>query len=205
LESYAKRFGILKSQGVEIEEVLDIGAYRGEFTDIVKIFWPNCNVQQFEADERQKPYIPNAKFVLLGDKDRKVDFYTLSEKSNTSGSSIFLENTSYYDEHLIIKKKMTTLDKVVKMQGNWSKGLIKIDTQGSELLILQGAKKLLANKPRYIILECSVQEYNIEAPLIDEVIKTMQSYNYRIHDIMEIAYKETGELLQMDILFEVLK
>ena len=40
-----------------IERALDIGAYRGEFTNLLKSIWPGIQVQQFEADERNKKYL----------------------------------------------------------------------------------------------------------------------------------------------------
>ena len=192
----------LKRQGVLIDRALDIGAYRGGFTDLLLAIWPGCRIQQFEADERQKPYIPNAKICLLGDSERDVNFYTLPEASCTAGSSVYRENSVYYKDPLVLAKRMVTLDSVADYSGDWSRGFVKIDTQGSELLILKGAKGLLAKRPRFMLLECSVCMYNIDAPLIDDVICQMREYGYRTRDVCNLLYLSQGELLQTDILFE---
>ena len=149
---------------MQIEQVLDIGAYRGDFKQTVKSVWPDCRVQQFEADERQASHLsPDAKICLLGDQEREVDFYTIEDKVRgmTTGSSIYRERTAYYQNPKVIKKQMVTLDSVVDASGDWSKGLVKIDTQGSELDILRGGEVFLKiQQPRYTLLECSLMQYN---------------------------------------------
>ena len=211
LESFAKRFNIMKNNGQHIQYVLDIGAYRGDFTETVKSVWPTAIVRQIEADERQKQWLQdNAIISLLGNKESDSEnFYTLSQDKITTGSSIYKEMTRHYTESttLIFKKPMTTidaLDKVYNFYGNWRElGLIKIDTQGSELLILEGATDFLLKKePKYILLECSIIQYNEGAPLIAEVIEYLNLMNYQIKDIFDLSYNDKNILQQTDILFE---
>lgn len=195
----------LKKSGVMLEQALDIGAYRNEFTNILVSIWPNIHVQQFEADERQKGYLQkDANIVLLGDLNKQVDFYTINDTNwgSTTGSSMFKENTVYYNNPIVKKLDMVKLDDVVDMNGDWSKGLVKIDTQGSEILVLEGAKEFLKQKPRYILLECSVVEYNQNAPLISDVIMYMKTINYKMIDILDLSYLD-DILIQTDILFEI--
>lgn len=81
-------------------------------------------------------------------------------------------------------------------------GLIKLDTQGSELLILEGASKFLSErKPKYILLEASVSEYNEGAPRIPEVLTYMQKIGYTLFDIFGYKYNFDGSLLQTDLFF----
>ena len=203
MNNITKRFFSLKNSGVDLEQALDIGAYRNDFTNILKSVWPNIRVQQFEADERQKQYLQeDAQIVLLGDSERTVDFYTIEDQGwgTTTGSSIFRENTVHYQDPNIVSKQMTTLDKVVDMSGDWNKGLVKIDAQGSELLILEGAKQFLKLNPKYILLECSIVEYNQGAPLVADVMSYMSNINYKMVDIFDVNYMN-DQLIQMDILF----
>ena len=211
LQSFQNRFKTLKSNNNHIQCVLDIGAYRGDFTDTVNSVWPTCIVYQIEADSRQKLYLKdNAIIALLGDEEKSnVNFYTLDQDKITTGSSIFLENTVHYNDKttVVLPTPMTTLDKlfeIYKFAGDWQKyGLLKIDTQGSELLILDGAKKFLEHKkPRYILLECSLIEYNLNAPKISEVMRYMNDINYNMKDIFDLSYDGNGVLMQTDILFE---
>lgn len=195
----------LKQWGVTVENVLDIGAYRGHFSYTVKAVWPNAKIQQFEADERQAKYLQDdANIVVLGDLEREVDFYTIPDSAEgvTTGSSIYKENTIYYQRPTILKKQMKKLDSLVDISGDWSKGLVKIDTQGSELDILRGAQNFLNNqKPQYILLECSLMPYNEGAPLISQVTSQMLEWGYEFNDIFDMTYDKSGRLLQMDVLF----
>ena len=211
IEPFARRFNVLKNNNSHIQYVLDIGAYHGDFTDTVKSVWPTAIVRQIEADDRQKQYLQdNAIISLLGNKeDESVDFYTLSPDKITTGSSMYKEMTRHYTESttLILKKPMTTidaLDKLYNFYGNWEDlGLVKIDTQGSELLILAGAQEFLSKKaPKYILLECSIIQYNEGAPKIAEVVAYMNSINYQIKDIVDLSYNDRTILQQTDILFE---
>jgi len=200
------RLYVLKeSRDIEIEQVLDIGAYRGEFSDIIDDVWPNAKVQQFEADERNKDYLlPNAKIAVLGDEEKTIELHTIEDTGygSTTGTSIFKEQTEFYENSQSKLCNMTTLDKVVDMSGDWRKGLVKIDTQGSELLILKGATEFLKKNPRFIILECSYIEYNKGAPLIYESFDFMRSIGYRPMDIVGMTHADDGKLIQSDILFE---
>jgi len=206
VNNIVKRLIQLKSTGVNLDLALDIGAYRGEFTNIIKSVWPKITVKQFEADERQKDYLlDTAEIVLLGDRDQQVDFYTIPDTGwgSTTGSSIYRENTDFYNNARKQSRLMTTLDSVVDHSLDWHNSLIKIDTQGSELLILDGASELLSQRPRFILLECSIQEYNEGAPLINESLDYMLNKGYKLYDIVDTAYSQTGELLQLDIMFMI--
>lgn len=211
IQNFRERFLVLKNNGCHIQYILDIGAYRGDFTDTINSVWPSALVRQIEADDRQKDWLHhNAIIALLGDIEKdEVDFYTLDENKITTGSSIFCELTSHYSENqrVVIKKKMTTIDSLDSSHnfyGNWREhGLIKIDTQGSELLILSGASNFLNQRqPKYILLECSIQEYNRGAPDFFTVVEFMHKLQYKVTDIFDRAYDAKGKLLQTDILFE---
>ena len=211
IQPFARRFTELKNTGHHIQYVLDIGAYRGDFTDTVKSVWPTAIVRQIEADDRQKEWLQKDAIIsLVGDVElQSVDFYTLSPDKITTGSSIYKELTRHYNESstLIIKKSMSTIDALHakhNFYGNWCDlGLIKIDTQGSELLILAGARQfLLTKQPKYILLECSIIQYNSGAPTISDLIVYMHSINYKIIDIFDLSYDGNRMLHQTDILFE---
>lgn len=211
IQSFLRRFNALKASNNHIQFVLDIGAYQGDFTETIKAVWPTAIVHQIEADERRKKFLNNSAIIaLLGDQVQDaVNFYTLSDDKITTGSSVFLENTPFYNASTTVtmKKPMTTLDSLTeshKFIGDWSRyGLIKLDTQGSELLILRGASKFLeSRKPRYILTECSVIEYNIHAPKVNDVIMYMDSIGYNMKDVYDLSYGQNNILMQMDILFE---
>ena len=194
----------LKKSGVNIEHALDIGAYRGEFTRALKSVWPNVVVQQFDADERQAEYLQDdAVIAILLDEEREVDLYTIPDTGwgSTTGTSVLLEKTTAYSNPIVKKSMSNTLDSFVDLSADWSKGLVKLDTQGSELMILSGAKELMKLKPAYVLLEVSIREYNVGAPKMIDVINYMAERGYAVSDILDRTYIE-GKLFQANILFE---
>ncbi len=208
MKNFENRFRFHMSQGLRLDRALDIGAYRGEFSRLLHQLWPGIKVWQFEADVRQKPHNPEAFYVLLGDQQRECDFYTVDEKDAfTTGSSIYRENTAFYRNPIVMTKEMTTIDRImerVDFSGNWKgHGLVKLDTQGSEVDILKGARNFLETfTPRLILLEASVFPYNVGAPLIASVFAYMTSIGYRAIDVLDMQYMDSV-LNQMDVLFEL--
>lgn len=205
LLNFLNKFKQLKDKGIFFDNVLDIGAYRGDFTETIKAAYPNAKVVQFEADDRQcKRLQPDAHITLLGNECKEVDFYTIADTGYgvTTGSSYYREMTPFYKNPIVVKKQMVTLDSLLDLDAEWNNVLMKLDTQGSELDILSGASQFIErHKPSYMLLECSVKPYNEGAPLIGEVVEYLKEIGYLFNDIVEIKYDNQGDLLQMDVLF----
>lgn len=205
LLNFLNKFKQLKERGIFFDNVLDIGAYRGDFTETIKAAYPNAKVVQFEADDRQcKRLQPDAHITLLGNECKEVDFYTIADTGYgvTTGSSYYREMTPFYKNPIVVKKQMVTLDSLLDLDAEWNNVLMKLDTQGSELDILSGASQFIErHKPSYMLLECSVKPYNEGAPLIGEVVEYLKEIGYLFNDIVEIKYDNQGDLLQMDVLF----
>ena len=79
--------------------------------------------------------------------------------------------------------------------------MIKLDTQGSEIDIMNGGSRLIKNTS-VIIVEVSHVEYNEKAPLVDEVREYMESVGFIYN--MEIGQTYSNEfngLIQRDLVF----
>lgn len=207
LDNIKRRLNFMKATGVEIKNALDIGAYRGEFTKVLKEIWPDVEVQQFEADERQTHYLqPDAVMKPLSDRVKMVDFYTIPDThhGSTTGSSIYLENTEFYKDKIVTQKMTATLDDHVHIDGEWADhGLVKLDVQGSEIDVLIGGDYFMRHcKPRYVLTEVSVMPYNQGAPLAAQVIAHLHRLGYRLFDVADMKYEDHGFLLQMDLMFK---
>jgi FkbM family methyltransferase len=208
MNRFEYRMSVLRNNNINISNLLDIGAYRGDFTRMVKNIWPQVKVWQIEADERQMPYLqPDAINALLSSvSNKEVEFFTLGENSITTGSSMYRELTGYYKNPIVVNKRTTTLDDLMKrvnFRGNWKNaGMVKMDTQGAELEILRGGENFIKTfQPKYFVLETSVKQYNAGAPLVGDIIDYMKEKGYAIQDIMSYVYDNTESLLQMDVLF----
>ena len=159
--------------------ILDIGAHTGQFYGWSKQIWPEAVIWLIEASDIHESTLrnisPNVIIAMLGNKNREnVDFYTRSDKPHTQGASYF-EEWGYEHLCMTMKKTMKKLDDI--FDDNTEFDLIKLDTQGSEKNIIEGGQKL-CKKASVIILEVSLVETNILAPLADEVISFMHDFGF---------------------------
>ena len=189
------------------KDVLDIGAHTGQFYKWAKSAWPYCNVFMIEANPLHQNTLLNLtantkdEYMIsaLGDKEREVTFYTRSDKPHTEGNSYYKE-ANYWDIPQLVQEETVTLKKLDDLFDEEKVfDLVKMDTQGSELDILKGGKKLIT-KATAVILEVAYIEYNLGAPTSDEVIKHMNSIGFE--EIMSIGeHYEGEEISQKDLLF----
>lgn len=200
------RLEVLKKQGFNPKMVVDVGAHKGKWTEMVHAIWPNSEYLMVEPNTKHEGNLANISFAqyelaLLGEaKKEKVGYYS-SQAEHTTGNSIYKEQSEYSKYFKKIYLPMTTLSEVLKKRDIKKVDLLKIDAQGSEMNIIKGYKKYLKNT-EFIILECQVLEYSKGAPQVDEIIETMKkNYNFRVFDVLELLHLPSGELVSMDILF----
>ena len=182
-----------------IKIIFDIGAHRGSWSQQIKTVFNKGNFYLFEANINNNKFFEskNLNFfnVLLSDKEEKKIFYTL----NSSGDS-YLKQRKGYNKAKKIKFKSITLDKFIKIKKIPKPNFIKIDTQGSEIDILKGAKLTLKNC-KFILLECPIIDYNEKSPNILKYLNFMKSIKYLPVELIE-KHIHKKLLVQIDILFK---
>jgi FkbM family methyltransferase len=184
------------------KSILDIGAHTGEFYHLCR---SNFNFDKYfliegnDSCESDLAFLNLPMYIgLVGKEIGEIDFYKTKEDPKSTGNSIYRENTRHFkDDNVIIeKKKIVTIDSL--NLGDFD--LIKIDTQGSELDILEGAQNTIKNT-KGIILEVSLINYNENGPLIKDVLKYMEKIGYEEKETLKDHHFSDGELIQKDILF----
>ena len=159
-----------------------------------------------EADARHEAFLQAAGFPyrigLVGRSSGTVDFHTLENTALSTGASIYRENTAIYERACVtMQLPMTRLDDVAAEMGIEDVNFIKIDVQGAEIDVLEGARHLLATQPvDFVLAELSLIRYNHGAPLADEMITYMRTLGFGVHDIFELHYWN-DQLFQFDVLF----
>jgi len=195
----------LKNKNFNPDYIVDVGCFRGVWTNRLLNFFPNSKYILFDADDNNIKYLDKLKssnknidykIILLSDDEKDYDFYSME-----SGSSIFEEQTNYFRK---IKKVKSSLlyNELPNEIKNTKSNLIKLDVQGAELKIISGLKELI-NNFEVIILEVSLHKYNKGSPLFYDVISHMQNNNFILYDIYDL--KRLGDqdsyLLQFDCVF----
>lgn len=191
---------MLKKRGYDPKFVIDGGAYEGKWTLTFKEVFPTVKVLMIEAQESKTAILTGitkkypAVFhhqCLLSDEDGKMlDFFENETAShivvstNESGKSCVSESL----DALLERKQLPFPD------------LIKLDVQGAELMVLNGAKRSLAHA-EFCLLEVSVLNL-FDEPILLEVLTFMNQHGYQTYDIAELMRRPyDNALYQIDLLF----
>lgn len=184
--------------------VLDIGANRGHWAAGAKRLWPNSYVMCVdgnpECDAELKASGFSYRIALLADEEKEVTFYTRKGALAYTGCSIYLEDTQFYAGDAAEPHTMRT-ETLDGMFPDAVFDLIKIDVQGAELDVLRGGKELV-KRAKALLLECSLEQYNKGAPLIDAVRDYCREigFPHEVH-IENIVHPIHRNVIQQDKLF----
>lgn len=204
--------GRLRRRGFAPRLALDVGAYTGAWMRGFKEVFPECRVIGFEPQVDMRKYWQGLEVYpfLLSDGASTVPFHVMEgdpEFVCKSGASVYREKSYHYEDVEPRLYPTVRLDSWWKSYVSFSSvpGLpsvpdfLKLDVQGSERLVLEGAGDLLGLIP-LILMEVSHFEFNEGAPLFEEMMEYMVSRGYVLDDYFEINYLN-DKLFQSDVLF----
>lgn len=179
----------------------DIGASGG-----IQSHWTPAekylHVIGFEPDEREFSHLKkkeNRKVTYLNTglyKEKTALDYYLTEKQQTS--SFFKPDKDFLDqfpevERFDITKKIKieadTLDHQFKIHDITGTDFIKVDTQGSELFILEGAMKTIKNGVFGVEIEVEFAQMYQNQPLFSDVDSFMRKQGFWLFDIQSAHWK----------------
>lgn len=199
--------------------VVDVGANDGWFARVVCRFAPQASISSYEPlrsmrgtlDAMATAFTRMRVFpVALGSVRGQL---TIKEAAYSGLSSLrdFGDNASYQerfsttilDEYLV---EVSTLDEQYSRDSVWQNArhtLLKIDTQGFELEVLEGARGLLdADRIDVILIELSTVESYRGQALYDQIVAYLSKYHFRLFDIYPFCRSSaTGQLTEMDAVF----
>jgi FkbM family methyltransferase len=174
-----------------VNGVIHIGANEGQEREhykkynVNKVLWIEADPNVFKKLKKNISKYKNhiAINYLILDKSQKTQFNISNAQGNASSVLNLLKHKEMYPEIKFIKKisiQGYTFALVIKREGINIKNYqaLILDTQGSELMILQGANKLL-NNFKYIKLECADFEIYKNSPSIKEISKYLKKFNFK--------------------------
>ena len=199
--------------GIKPKTFIDVGANRGMLSKTVNYFYPESNIYAFEPIKNCYDELQKLEEVINNLKSFNCAL------SNYSGTAEFNESIADYSSSLLKMAKkhkeafpytsetsvynvdVYPLDYFFNKIELRSPTVLKLDVQGTELKVIQGAEKIL-NSVDYILCEMSLVELYEGQPLSTEVINYMSSKGFNLVDILDLN-RDPGknELLQFDGLF----
>ena len=178
LPSYFEYLNDLKTRYTP-KNILDIGAFEGEFSKVCKYLWNDVNCFMIEANTNWEHQLKltNIPYVIecLGDSEREVEFFNDPNDLLSSGYSYYKENTKLFQNPVVEKKTLKRLDSLVEPIYDF----IKIDTQGSELDIIKGGETIFSSA-NVVVIECCLptMEYNIGGATLNDIMVQMQDLGF---------------------------
>ena len=190
-------------RGGQVSTVVDVGASDGRWSRDCMRHFPEASYLLIEAQAGHTAGLDatigehaNAAYVLAaaGKTEGKVYF---DDEELFAGVAI--ENP--LDSKKLIEVKMTSIDKQVHERGLKAPFLIKLDTHGFEIPILEGAAKTIP-QCSLIIIECYNYQITGESLKFHEMCRYMESLGFSVIDIADLMLREKDRTFwQMDIFF----
>lgn len=196
----------LAEQGYAPRTMLDVGAHLGAFSKAFVEIFPGCAPVLIEPNPHCAETLSRLPFesyaVAAADMSGDVELYLTKEWLQSTGASLYRENTHFFRDDVLIKARVPAR-RLDDMFPDRRFDVVKIDVQGAELDVLKGGKNLIA-KADYVLTEVSLVDYNTGGAKADDVFAAMSDIGFacggvtQFHRLKGVA---TGGLLQMDFLF----
>lgn len=192
--------------------LFDVGAYKGEFTDLLDkrlniqkayIFEPNPKL----FDELTAKYSAKSNLIprkeVVSDKIGTIDFIIHNEATNSSIlDSKAIEELAHINQSIAEKVTLptTTLDAFVTQEQLPYVSLLKIDAQGAEGMILAGGTEAL-KRTKAIWTEVSFKPLYEGSAIFGDIHATLCEHGFIMVEIQRSFRAQNREILQADALF----
>jgi FkbM family methyltransferase len=195
-----------RSNGFSPDTIIDVGAYKGEWTRMAHRIYPDAEIlaveplrekrEQLQTLAESVPEVQYEAALLGAETKQNVPFHVNKTVSSVLPES---EGTDASRE----SRTLTTLDHVTEGSPFSQPDLLKLDVQGYELEVLRGGERILeTHPPELILMEVSLIEINEGAPLGADVVEFMSRTDYRLYDICSFMRRPYDDALwQIDALF----
>ena len=194
----------LKRLGFEPQTIIDVGVAIGT-TPLYEKFPDSTHLlieplREFEQIIKEICQKYNASYILAaaGYNSGKIK---INVHPDLSSSSTYIEKESKFIDSISREVTQIRIDDVCKEKDLKGPYLIKIDVQGAELDVLEGATDII-NNTEVIILEVSFFELYEGGPQFYDVIDYMHKKGFVVYDIFGGQYRQfDGALIQLDVAF----
>lgn len=173
-------------QGINNPKIFDIGANIGTFTTWIAMAFPQGRVYSFEPQRAVFQQLAGNVAVNnlynvytynmgLGDKNEYVEFNEPNYFYNCDFGTFTLKTREYVPRtEDTITVEVRTLDSFIELHHIERADLLKIDVEGMDIAVLQGAEKTIKKFLPKIFIEHSNNVVSVK----DEIIAFLEPYGY---------------------------
>jgi FkbM family methyltransferase len=195
----------LRALGFRPETVLDVGVATG--TSALYETFPQARhvlvepLREFEDDmKRIVAGLAHAEYVLAAASDHSGEV-----RLNVAFNGFLTSRLQTLDAPVaVIGAQRTvpaiTLDEIWRSRALRGPSVVKIDVEGDELAVLEGAREVLRSC-QYMIVEVQIHRFVDGAPGLDVVLGRAADLGFVLDDLLELGYGPRGNLNVLDAAF----
>lgn len=191
--------------------IVDLGAHTGLFSLTLSKFFDKPIIYSCEPvnsafsilkKNTDKTKCINPVRLGFSNRKSKARIYYLPNLLNLG--TLFSERFDWGEKPSSEIIRLDTLDSFIKQEGISQIDILKLDTEGAEEKILEGARYSLS-KTRYLILECSLD--GVDGTTFSSIVHHLygSGYNFQLVNIQTPFLKSSNHIVAVDMLFENLK
>jgi FkbM family methyltransferase len=197
----------LRGQGLQPDFVIDVGASVGIWSFVASKIFPEA--RYLLVDPLMRRYDPTARGYYL---DRIPNHEVLEVAlSDRPGAATFRISEDLWGSSLLdpadfraydaIDVEVKTLDQIARERSIRGRGILKLDVQCAEHLVLEGGKDFLSQIDA-IAAELSLVRYDPGARVFLEMVQLLDQLGFRYYDETgKWRSPVDGTLLQKEVLF----
>lgn len=213
LQHIHRSIRLAKKLPVQDFTILDIGGGIGATLRLYRKYFPSNRIMVFEPVAGSYQTI-KAKY----ENDAATEIYNVAAGNVNSKTEINIANritsssllplsaeirSDYYDDRSLGMNRIETIETVrlddFSPIGNDTIGIMKMDVQGYELKVLEGAENLL-NRVSIILLEAGNHDVYVGSPKYYDIDNYLRKNNFTLCDIIP-SVLDNGRLKEWDVIY----
>ena len=197
-------------KGVENPVIFDVGANVGQTSNSFRRIFPDASICAFEPfascftalQKHTKGNNINCFKIGLSDRVESRTVEMQSNNPNFTMNSVRDIASGKTPAHLKETIMLTTADEFCREQNISFIHVLKSDTEGHELEVLDGAKSLLSKKQiSYLAIEAGISREDKGLTHLDDLRGFLGNYGYHMRSILDVAHGADGRTLYLNVIF----
>lgn len=198
---------------VPFQSLVDVGAHRGEFTDLARLYYDLKDVWMVEADPELAAQLrtkyegaPDCRVVhaAVAREAGELEFRILKHRASSSllpviqrpGPGLGVD----LGEARRVKVPALPLDTLFQREGIGAVDLMKVDIQGAERMLIQGGTQAL-RKVRWLFIEVFFDEFYEGSARFGEIDNLLWALGFRLHEFASFRRAREGHIAYGDAVY----